>query len=138
MGPAAAGVLAVKLGREDAVVGMGIARDEVYVAVITENGYAKCTPVRDFPAQRRYGGGVKVARLSARTGQVAAAAIVTEGDDLVLLTARSELAEVPVRMLPVQGRAASGKDRRTDTGEPLIPAGPPILLTVLASPGAPT
>jgi DNA gyrase subunit A len=138
MGLAASGVLAIKLGREDAVVGMGVVGDEAYVAVVSEKGLAKRTPIDDFPIQRRYGGGVKVARLTARTGPVAVAAVVAEQDDLVLVTAKPGLVRLPVSAISVQGRAASGKERRLDTGEPYVVAseGLPLQLTRLARPAA--
>ncbi len=138
MGLAAAGVWAIKLGRNDTVVGMGGVGDDSFVATFTGKGYAKRTPIDDFPTQRRYGSGVKVANLSDRTGPVAVAAIVTEQDDLLLVTATPRLARIPVTAIPPQGRSASGRDRRVDTGAPFMLAaeGPPVLLTLLAGPKA--
>ncbi len=138
MGLAAAGVWAIKLRRDDAVVGVGAVADGSYVAVFSEKGHAKRTPVVDFPAQRRYGGGVKVASLSAKTGHVAVAAVVGEQDELVLGMSQSGTSTVPVAAIPILTRAASGSDRRADTGEPflLTPEESPVSLALLVSPDA--
>ena len=135
MGLSAAGVLAVKLERDDAVVGMGVARDGGYAIVFTEKGYAKRTAVKGFPQQRRYGGGVQGIKLSSRTGPVAVATLASEGQSLVLMTARGRVTKLPVKAIHALGRAAAGYRTRKDTKEAYVDLakhGPPALLTVLA------
>ncbi|HSR32347.1 MAG TPA: DNA gyrase subunit A, partial [Anaerolineae bacterium] len=85
MGLSAAGVLAVKLGTDDAVVGMGVVEDDAFVVTFTEKGFAKRTPVKTFPSQKRYGGGVQAAKLTSQTGRLAAAVLAGERDDLALV-----------------------------------------------------
>jgi [NiFe] hydrogenase small subunit len=62
MGLSAGGVLAVKLGTDDAVVGMGVIRKGSQVVTFSEQGYAKRTGITSFSAQKRYGGGVQAAK----------------------------------------------------------------------------
>jgi DNA gyrase subunit A len=135
MGLSAAGVLAIKLGEDDTVVGMGIVGDDTFVVVMSENGYAKRTTVKSYPAQKRYGGGVQAVKLHSRTGKVAVAAVAAEQDEIVLTTDKGRVTKLSVEAIHSQGRAASGYRSRQDTKEPYVdPAkhGPPALLTVLA------
>lgn len=136
MGLSAAGVLAVKFGRDDAVVGMGVARDSDFAVVFTEKGYAKRTVVKSFPTQKRYGGGVQAAKLSSRSGRVAAVVLASERQDLVLTTAKGRVTKVPVKAIHPMGRAAAGYRIRQDNKEQYVDEakhGPLALLTVLAS-----
>jgi DNA gyrase subunit A len=135
MGLSAAGVLAVKLGKDDAVVGMGIARTGAFAVIFTEQGYAKRTAIKSFPTQKRYGGGVQAAKLTGRTGRLAVAVVAAERDDVVLTTAKGRVTKLPAKAIHSQGRATSGYKIRSDTKDTYVePAkhGAPALLTVLA------
>ena len=135
MGLTAAGVLAIKLGDDDVVVGMGVARDDAFVIICSEEGYAKRTAVQDFPSQKRYGGGVQAAKLTSKTGLTAVAAVAEERDDVVLTTSKGRVTKLPVNGFHSQGRPASGYRIRQDTkaryAEPKK-HGTPAMLTVLA------
>jgi DNA gyrase subunit A len=135
MGLSAAGVLAIKLGKDDAVVGMGIARTGAFAVMFTEQGYAKRTAIRSFPTQKRYGGGVQAAKLTSRTGRLAVAVVAGERDDVVLTTAKGRVTKLPAKAIHSQARATSGYKIRSDTKDTYVePAkhGAPALLTVLA------
>jgi DNA gyrase subunit A len=135
MGLTAAGVWAVKLGVKDAVVGMGVVRDDVFVITITEKGYGKRTAAKSFPAQKRYGGGVQATKLTSRTGPVAVAALADPRQDVVLTTSQGRVTKLPVKAVSSMGRAAAGNRSHRDTKDVFVdPAkhGIPALLTVLA------
>jgi DNA gyrase subunit A len=140
MGLSAAGVLAIKLGKDDAVVGMGVIAKDTEVILFTEKGYAKRTAAKDFPAQKRYGGGVQAIKLSSRSGPTAVAALASGKQSLVLMTAKGRVTRLPVKAFRAMGRATLGSKTRFDTKEPYVDLaahGPPILLTVLAGTRAP-
>jgi DNA gyrase subunit A len=135
MGLSAVGVWAIKLGEDDAVIGMGIVCDGAFVITFSEQGYVKRTAVKSFPAQKRYGGGVQAAKLTSGTGRLAVAAIAQERADIVLTTAKRRVTKLPVKALHSQGRAASGYRIRQDTKDRYVEPdkhGIPVLLTVLA------
>ena len=135
MGLAAAGVMAVKLGTDDAVVGAGVVRDGESAVIFTEKGFAKRTALRQFPTQKRYGGGVQAIKLSSRTGPVSVAALAGEKDALALVTSKGRLTKLPAEAIHSLGRAAAGYGSRKDTKEKYLDYaknGPPVLLTVLA------
>jgi hypothetical protein len=135
MGLSATGVWAIKLGTDDAVVGMGIVREDTDVVLFSEEGYAKRTPVRSFPVQKRYGGGVQAAKLSSRTGPLAVATLADERQDVVLLADKGRVIKLPVKAIHSLGRSAAGQRSRQDTKEPYLNPtkhGQPTLLAVLA------
>jgi DNA gyrase subunit A len=137
MGLSAAGVFAVKLGSDDAVVGMGIVRGDAHVVVFTEQGFGKRTHIDSFPAQKRYGGGVQAVKLSERTGPVAVATLAWETDQVALAARTGGATTLPVTAIHALGRATSGYKSRKDTTELYVDAleqGIPSLLTVLAGP----
>ena len=140
MGLSAAGVMAVKLGDDDGVVGMGIVREDAYVITMTGQGYVKRTAIKQFSTQKRYGGGVQAAKLSGKTGVMAVAAVARPQDDLVMMAANGRVTKIPVKGIHTAGRAATGYKSRQDTKEVYIePAehGQPAVLTVLAGSQAP-
>ncbi len=135
MGLSAAGVLAVKLDEDDAVVGMGVVRDGAFVVTLTEQGYGKRVAIKSFPSQKRYGGGVQAVKLTSGTGPVSVVVVAAEGDDVVLTTSKGRVTKLPVQALHSQGRAASGYRIRQDTKDRYLEPkkhGTPVMLTVLA------
>jgi DNA gyrase subunit A len=135
MGLSAAGVMAIKLGKDDAVVGMGVVDRDTHVILFTEKGYAKRTAAKEFPTQKRYGGGVLAIKLSKRSGPVVAAVLASEKQSLVLMAAKGRVTQLPVKAVRAMGRAATGSKNPVDTKEPYVDLaahGPPSLLTVLA------
>jgi len=137
MGLGAAGVLAIKLADDDAVVGMGVVHDDSFVLVFSNQGYGKRTAIDNFPAQKRYGGGVVAAKLADESDQLAVAALAREEDQVVLATQKGKVVTLPVKAIHLLGRPATGYTRRQDTKESYLEPGEhgvPLLLTVLAKP----
>ena len=58
MGLVAAGVNAIKLRKDDFVIGAGVLSDKDNIIVITKSGSAKRMQAKDYPTQGRYGQGV--------------------------------------------------------------------------------
>jgi DNA gyrase subunit A len=82
------GVRGIRLDTKDAVASMCACVPNSEVLVVTTRGYGKRTPVDEYPVQGRGGGGVITARLTDKTGSVAAARILTEEDqDLMIISA---------------------------------------------------
>lgn len=77
--------------------------------VITENGMGKRTPVNEYPGQNRGGQGVKVANITGRTGNVAAALTVDHKIEEILLTTQSgQIIKLPLRNIPQLKRPTQG------------------------------
>jgi DNA gyrase subunit A len=90
MGRDAAGVIGIRLARQgDQVVGMGVVKPTNDILVLTETGYGKRVALSEFRRMHRGSQGVRLISLEgAKTGAVAAVALVDESDEELLLISR--------------------------------------------------
>ncbi len=115
MGRTAAGVRAVKLGRNDFVVEVGVVKGDMKNAdflVMTENGYGKRTPMKEYKVQKRSGSGIKTAKLTSKTGklvggQMLRAEDVAEGE-LVVMSKKGQVIRLALKEVPSLGRQTQG------------------------------
>jgi DNA gyrase subunit A len=110
MGLPAGGVMGVKMGDDDRVVGMGVCRPRADVVVVSEMGIGKRSPLSEYPTQGRYGTGVMTANLSDRTGRLAVGAVASASDRVLMVSEKGNGKSVYVRSLPKAGRATQGKE----------------------------
>ncbi|MDH7488357.1 MAG: DNA gyrase subunit A [Anaerolineae bacterium] len=110
MGLPAGGVLAMKLADDDTVIAaMPVAAPDGQVAILTRLGYGKRIALKDFPAQKRYGAGVVVAKVTGRTGPLACALPVSGGELLFVRTSAGKGQTLAAADLPLMARATQGK-----------------------------
>jgi len=111
MSPTARGVIGIRLGKNDAVVGAALVdpQGQGELATISAKGYLKRTPLQDYVLQRRSGKGVRTADLSKRTGNLVAAAVLRPGQKLSILSQRSRRAYFRFEDLPQMGRSTQGR-----------------------------
>ncbi len=103
------GVIGVKLGKGDEVVGMGILRPRSEILSVTANGFGKRTTVEEFPTQGRGGQGVLLAALSPKTGDIAATAVVDDStQEILLISTNGVVIRTPLDQVRVLGRATMG------------------------------
>ncbi|MCS7221717.1 MAG: DNA gyrase subunit A [Anaerolineae bacterium] len=111
MGLLASGVGAIKLGEGDRVVAFNRVNEKASLVTLTEAGYAKRTPLAEFPVQGRFGVGVVAHKVTVKTGPMIGAAVVQRSDALlVVLTERGMVKPLAAREVPEMGRATQGKD----------------------------
>ena len=110
MGLSAGGVMGIKLkGADDGVVGMALARPRASLWVIADNGFAKRTPLSEYPVQGRYGQGVITIRLP-RTARALAGAVVGTADSKVtVITTRGITKTMRLKTAPQTARARQGE-----------------------------
>jgi DNA gyrase subunit A len=109
MGRVAQGVKGIQLRQGDGVVGMVVVRREATLCCVTEAGYAKRTPVSEYPSQKRGGLGTITLDVSEKTGPLVAAKELLDGDELMVITASGAAIRVVGSDVPVQGRATQGR-----------------------------
>jgi DNA gyrase subunit A len=109
MGRVSQGVKGIQLRPGDGVIGMVVVRREATLCSVTENGYAKRTPVSDYPVQKRGGLGTITLDVSGRTGPLVAAKELLDGDELMVITASGAAVRLAATEIPVQGRATQGR-----------------------------
>jgi DNA gyrase subunit A len=115
MGRSARGVRGIRLRKSDSaeadeVVGMAVIPREEPATLLTvcEKGYGKRTPTSDYPTKNRGGKGVITIKTTERNGKVVGLRLVTDDDDLMLITDGGKLIRMPVAGIPTIGRNTQG------------------------------
>jgi DNA gyrase subunit A len=95
---------------EDQVVGMAVVSRDMPATLLTvcEKGYGKRTPTSDYPTKNRGGKGVITIKTTERNGKVVGLRLVTDDDDLMLITDGGKLIRMPVAGIPTIGRNTQG------------------------------
>jgi DNA gyrase subunit A len=78
--------------------------------VVTEKGFGKRTPLKDYPLQSRYGKGVltiDVKRLD-EVGYIVDARVVDPKDEVTLISAKGMVLRTPVENISQMGRPTRG------------------------------
>jgi len=107
-GRASQGVRGVRLEGGDHIVGMEVLTDGGTLMTVAENGYGKRTSIDQYPVQNRGGKGVITIKTTERNGMVIAVLLVTNDDDLMLMTDRGKIIRMPVKDISVIGRNTQG------------------------------
>lgn len=111
------GVKGITLKANDYVIGVEVFRDDPEVfkenslMIITENGMGKRTLLEQYPMQKRSGLGVKVSEITKRTGQVAAAKLISDRhEEIVISTKTGKAIKMPIskKSIPTLTRPTQG------------------------------
>ena len=102
------GVRGIKLKDGDYLVGGEIVQPDKLLFSVTENGYGKRTSPDEFSAQNRGGQGVKAYQCTAKTGNVAAVAMVAENEDLMMISDDGTIIRTGAGGISVISRATQG------------------------------
>jgi len=109
MGRTARGVRGMRLADRQQVLSLLIAdSDQQTVLVATENGFGKRTALADFRHSGRGTQGVIAISASERNGKVVAARLVSDDDEIMLITTGGVLIRTRVREIRELGRATQG------------------------------
>ncbi|HBL82571.1 MAG TPA: DNA gyrase subunit A [Clostridiales bacterium] len=108
MGRVSRGVRGIKLSDGDYVVGMSAASEGDDLLVVTENGFGKKTPLTEYKTQTRGGKGVTTYRISDATGNIAGITVVSESDDIMLITSEGVVIRMKTREISRIGRLTKG------------------------------
>jgi len=108
IGRASMGVRSMDLEEGDEVVDMSVVEEGKQVLSITENGYGKRTDIEEYRLQMRAGKGIKAMNLTEKTGLLAAQLLVSNEEDILLITADGTIIRTPVSDISVHGRNTQG------------------------------
>ena len=96
-------------------------QSELQVLTATANGYGKRTPIGSYSRKNKGGQGNIAINTGERNGDLVAATLVSESDDLMLITSGGVLIRTKVEQIRETGRAAAGvKLINLDEGETLV------------------
>jgi DNA gyrase subunit A len=105
------GVKAIKLGKGDKVVGCAIlteGKEDTTLLTVTENGFGKRTKTKEYRKQSRGGKGLKNIKVTEKTGKIIDIKLVTDKDELMLITTKGTLIRTKVNDIKVIGRNTQG------------------------------
>jgi DNA gyrase subunit A len=111
MGRSARGVRGIRLrDKDDYVIGIAAVPREAPATLLTvcERGFGKRTVSTDYPTKNRGGKGVITIKTTERNGKVVGLRLVTDDDDLMLITTSGKLIRMPVDGIPTVGRNTQG------------------------------
>ena len=112
MGRNAAGVRVIKLGKGDEVISADVVSKSAKnpaLFVMGANGYGKKTDLSEYKVQNRGGSGILTMNVTAKTGPLMAAKVVTDDDEeIVAMSKKSQVIRVDIKEIPALSRATQG------------------------------
>ncbi len=108
MGRATSGVLGMRFNSGDRLLALAVVQPDLFVLVATAGGYAKRTPIEDYPVQGRGGKGVLTLQYDRRRGTLVGALIVGIDDELYAITSTGGVIRTSAREVRKAGRQTKG------------------------------
>jgi len=111
MGRQAAGVRGIRLHAKDEVVGMEIVKAENEysgILILSQNGYGKITKISEYKIQKRGGSGIKISNVTEKTGKIVKPAIITNQEDLIVISQKGITIKTKISSIPRLGRTTQG------------------------------
>jgi len=108
MGRATSGVIGMRFNEGDELLGMYVVREGEDVLVATDRGYAKRTPIDDYPLRGRGGLGVITARIVEDRGGLVGALMVQPTDEVFAITSAGGVIRTRAGEVKQSGRQTMG------------------------------
>lgn len=130
LGRATAGVIGIRLHKDDQVVGMNVINSAVAkdnnakMLVIMENGFGKKTLLKFYKKQHRGGSGVKTAKVTPKTGTIVASFMVQpEAKEIIAISKRGTVIRVSLDSISTVSRVTQGvRIMRVEPGDKVVSA----------------
>lgn len=123
MGRTAQGVIGIKLGDGDKVIGMESIIDgaNATLLAITEHGFGKRTDLDEYRVQNRGGRGVITYKVTQKTGKLVGIRITDDSNDIMMITDTGTIIRISVKDVSVLGRSTQGVTlMRTNDGGKVV------------------
>ena len=108
MGRTAHGVTGIRMKEGNFVCAVRKIIKDADFLVVTENGYGKRIPVKNFTVHGRGTRGQIYTKLNERTGNAVGVILVKKSDQIVIITSRGMIIKLKVRSISILGRNAAG------------------------------
>jgi DNA gyrase subunit A len=127
MGRQTAGVIGMRLADDDEVMVLGVASQGEEMISVTQQGYGKRTPLKDYPVKGRGGKGVIGHTLTRKTGQLAGAFVGSKDQDMFVISSSGIVIRVAAADIRRVGRASQGvRTMRVEEGATVVALAPVI------------
>ena len=107
-GRSSKGVIGIRMGKSDMVIGMEVEEEGTSLLCVSENGYGKLTDFDTFRLIKRGGKGVRAMNINPKSGTVIACRVVKPTDDLIIITTGGQTIRMSTSAIPELGRYATG------------------------------
>lgn len=121
MGRMARGVRGISLDEGDLVVDMDVVRPDADLLVVSERGFGKRTPLSEYRVTSRGGKGIRTLNVTGKNGPIVGARVVTEPDEVMIISSNGVMIRLPVADIPRQGRSTLGvRMMKLDEGQKVV------------------
>jgi DNA gyrase subunit A len=123
MGRSAAGVLGMRLKKDDMVVGMTTAKSDkgsakAELLVITKNGFGKKTTLDSYKKQKRGGSGIKTMKVTDKTGEITSSSVLQDEEEIIVISEKGQVIRTSLGNIPSLSRATQGvRIMKLETGD---------------------
>lgn len=108
MGRSAMGVKGMNLSDEDHIVAMELVSEGSDLLVVSEYGFGKRTDLEEYRIQSRGGKGIITYNTKDKTGLIVGAKVVSDEDDVMLISTDGVIIRLEVRYISRMGRNTQG------------------------------
>ncbi len=122
MGRSAKGVRAMKIKKNDEVVGMNVIQKiatKVEILSVSELGYGKKTAVAQYRIQKRGGSGIKTFKVTPKTDSLISVQVIDEeATEIITISQKGQVIRAPLNQIPSLSRATQGvRLMKMDSGD---------------------
>lgn len=110
MGRNTAGVWGIKLEKDDKVISL-IRSDKdskSQILTVSEKGFSKKTPLKEYRNQKRGGKGVKTYKVTEKTGKLIKASLIKDEEYLIAVSAFGQTVKISLDSIPTLNRLTQG------------------------------
>jgi DNA gyrase subunit A len=112
MGRVAMGVKAITLKKGDTLVCADIVKkayEKPMLLVVSENGYGKQTPMKEYKVQKRGGSGIKTMAVTKKTGALISAKVLGGAEEeVIIISKNAQVIRTEVKQISTLGRQTQG------------------------------
>ncbi len=113
MGRTAAGVIGMKLDKNDIVIGVSSISNapeskDLTILTISEKGLGKRTKLTEYKVQKRGGSGILTAKVTDKTGDIMSARIASSEGELIAISKKGQTIRTDISSVPILGRSTQG------------------------------
>ncbi len=108
MGRTAKGVRGVSLLKDDEVVGVEIPEKDTYILTVSEKGFGKSTPIKEYRLQSRGGKGTLNLKIVPKVGNVSGVLQVSGEEHVMLISDGGKVIRLKGEDIPIHHRVAQG------------------------------
>ena len=104
---ASGGVRAIRL-RNDQIISMSTVFPDAHLLTVTQNGFGKSTPIRNYAIHKRGGKGIQAHKLNEKTGKIAACKLISPNGHLLMVSTGGNIVCIPMEQVPIHRRNSRG------------------------------